>query len=94
MNIGLLLNFRMRGIPKITRRALGMLKRAVHSKQGVRSNDRSDERGPQPSLECPQNAMGSVVGARVQVGEEDVVHVVLRLAFFIGQLTKQFDHRG
>ena len=56
MNIALLLHFRMQGIPNVTRRALGMLKRTVDSKQGVRSNDRNDERGPQPSLECPQKS--------------------------------------
>jgi len=35
-----------------------MLKRTVHSKQGVRSNGRNDDRGPQPSLELAQNSMG------------------------------------
>ena len=54
MNIGLLLDFRIRGIPNVTRRALGMAKRTVDSKQGVRSNDRNGDRGPQPSLEWPQ----------------------------------------
>lgn len=77
MNIGLLLDFRIRGIPNVTRRALGMAKRTVDSKQGVRSNDRNGDRGPQPSLEWPQKCSMVADGFKLRLGV-DQEHVASR----------------
>lgn len=69
MNIALLLNLKIRWIPNVIRKALGRLNSTVHSKQGVRSNGRCEDCGPQPSLECAQNSIGR---GWVQVEDEVV----------------------
>ena len=84
MNNALLLNLKIRWIPNVIRRALGILNSTVHSKHGVRSNGRCEDCGPQPSLECAQNSIGR---GWVQV-ENEVQEHTNATYHIIGELTK------